>query len=101
MYAPAPPPPLPDQWSSTLLEKDYLALSLALHTRAVEAARTGHWVTDDDIVIVERQPEPEPEPEPEPAPPPVSKAPVGVKGPYRLAHALSEPARIAWEDLKR
>ena len=49
MYA---PPPLPDQWSSTLLEKDYLALSLALHTRAVEAARTGHWVTDDDIVIV-------------------------------------------------
>ncbi len=53
-------------------ERDYLALSLAIHSRVVEASKRRHWVTDDDIVIVEHVPEPEPEPLPEPMAPPVS-----------------------------
>ncbi len=53
-------------------EQDYLALSLAIHSRVVEASKRRHWVTDDDIVIVVHVPEPEPEPEPEPLPEPIA-----------------------------
>jgi hypothetical protein len=66
---------LPDQWTSSVDERDYLALSLAIHSRVVEASKRRHWVTDDDIVIVEHVPEPEPEPLPEPIAPPVSGYP--------------------------
>jgi hypothetical protein len=83
-----------DQWSPSVVERDYLGLCLALHAKVVEVTPSGYWRTDDDPVVTVHAPEPDPEPTPtpEPAAPPVPE-PEAVAAPVVAPQSAPDPPR--------